>query len=135
MVHQNTDLSFSPEILGNSEITGTLFEKKSTDGKAGHALKLSLITQYVGEQFIDNTSDANAMLDAYLLNDVRVSYTAKNLVFREVNFTLLARNVLDEVYESNAWVYRYSLGGETGLIDGYYPQAGRNFLAGVTVKF
>jgi iron complex outermembrane receptor protein len=41
---------------------------------------------------------------------------------------------MDEKYESNAWVYRYILENREYKMDGYFPQAGVNFLAGVTIK-
>ena len=35
------------------------------------------------------------------------------------------------MYESNAWVYRYYSEGSYGVYDGYFPQAGINFLVGL----
>ncbi|HRE96199.1 MAG TPA: hypothetical protein PK637_05495 [Flavobacteriales bacterium] len=47
----------------------------------------------------------------------------------------MLRNVLDEMYSSNGWTYKYSLGGEYSAMSGFFPQAGRNFLAGLTIRF
>jgi iron complex outermembrane receptor protein len=44
-------------------------------------------------------------------------------------------NILNEKYESNAWVYSYMLGEERQKADGYFPQAGFNFIVGVDIKF
>ncbi len=54
---------------------------------------------------------------------------------KEVELTFLLRNLFDNLYESNAWVYRYFYDGQEAHDFGYYPQAGRNFLLGAKVKF
>ena len=54
---------------------------------------------------------------------------------REVALTLLARNIFDALFETNAWSYRYIYDGSVALDQGYFPQAGRNFLVGVMVGF
>ena len=48
---------------------------------------------------------------------------------------LQVNNLFDEEYESNAWVYSYQTGGTRYKMDGYFPQAGINFMAGITVRF
>jgi iron complex outermembrane receptor protein len=47
----------------------------------------------------------------------------------------MVNNLLDEKYETNAWVYSYLLGGERYKMDGYYPQAGTHFMFGIDFKF
>jgi iron complex outermembrane receptor protein len=44
-------------------------------------------------------------------------------------------NLLDQKYEANGYTYGYISGGQTVNENFYFPQAGRNFLGGVTVKF
>ena len=44
-------------------------------------------------------------------------------------------NLFDKKYESNAWVYRYYESGQYNKMDGYFPQAGLNLMAGITLKF
>ena len=39
------------------------------------------------------------------------------------------------MYENNAWVYRYYYGGDYYEESAYYPQAGRNFIAGISIRF
>ena len=46
---------------------------------------------------------------------------------------LQVNNLFDAAYESNGWVYSYILGGERYRMDGYFPQAGRHFMAGLSV--
>jgi len=47
----------------------------------------------------------------------------------------MINNLFNEEYESNAWVYRYSSGDTMQKLDGYFPQAGIHFMAGISVKF
>jgi len=120
-----TDLSFSPNFIGNSIFTFNPVKK----------LDISFITKYVGEQFIDNTSSKERMLKAYLLNNIRIGYNLKTKLTRQINFYLQVNNLFNEMYESNAWVYSYYLDDDRNNIFGFYPQAGINFLAGISVRF
>lgn len=120
-----TDLSFSPEIIAGSHISYQIIK----------GLRIGFITKYVSEQFIDNTSNPDQMLDAYFVNDARISYKFKTNTIKEISFNLMVNNLFSEEYETNAWVYRYHTGGEFYNMDGYFPQAGLNFLAGITMKF
>ena len=147
--HKDTDLSFSPGILASGELSYDVFNGKNQGGR--HGLVFSLLGKYVGKQYIDNTSNENTTLDPYFFADFRVEYKlTKAGVFRELGLTLLVRNLLDARYEANAWTYRYISagydgrpddpatrleGGDTYNLTGFYPQAGINFLLGVSLKF
>ncbi len=47
----------------------------------------------------------------------------------------MVNNLFDAKYESNAWVYSYVYEGQRWAMDGYFPQAGINIMAGLDVKF
>jgi iron complex outermembrane receptor protein len=123
--HSNTDLSFSPSIIANSAISWAAFKD----------FNVSLISKFVGRQYIDNTENSDRQLDPYFVNNLLLSYTWKPAFIKEIGFSLMANNVFNEKYESNAWVYRYSSGDVLQKMDGYFPQAGMNWMAGVNVKF
>ena len=144
-IHKNTDLALSPNIIFGGALTYDILHSIKD-----HSLSFSLMNKYVGDQFIDNTSNNNAQLDAYFFSDFRIGYNLKTNLFKEIAFTLLIRNIFDARFSSNAWTYRYrsaeydprpddpytlleeeAIYNQTGL----YPQAGRNFLAGLTIKF
>ncbi len=120
-----TDIAFSPSVVAGSRIRYDIYE----------SLAVSLITKYVGKQYMDNTSSALRRLDPYLLNDIQVSFSTGLPVAGEVSFMLMVNNVLDTRYESNAWIYRYYTGGEHYTMYGYYPQAGRHFMTGFNLSF
>lgn len=120
-----TDISFSPEIIGGSQINYKPFEN----------LKVSLLSKYVGKQYIDNTASEKRMLDPYFLNHMLIDYSFSVGWFKEANISLKVNNIFDEKYETNAWVYRYYYQDEYYKMTGYFPQAGTNFLLGLTLKF
>ena len=97
--------------------------------------EISLLSYYVGKQYIDNTSSNDRKLNPYLVNNLRLDYTTKQKLFKELKFKLLINNILNEKYESNGWVYSYLYNGKRNKMDGYFPQAGTNFLFSVSVGF
>ncbi|GGH51150.1 TonB-dependent receptor [Dyadobacter endophyticus] len=123
--HGKSDISFSPNVIAGSQFTYTLRKN----------LELALLTKYVGKQYLDNTSTETRRLDAYLTNDIRLSWTIKPSWANEIAFNLLVNNVLNEKYESNGYTYGYIAGGALTQENFYFPQAGRNFLVGVNFKF
>jgi iron complex outermembrane receptor protein len=123
--HGTTDIAFSPSVVANSQLGYTPLKN----------LELALISQYVSDQYIDNSASENRKLDAYFVNNLRAAYTIYPGFFDEVEFSLLVNNLLNEEYETNAWVYSYIYEGERYKMDGYFPQAGTNFLVGVNIRF
>ena len=120
-----TDLAFSPEMIANSQLSWL----------AAKGLNVSLQTYSVSKQYIDNTSSDNRKLDGYLLNNMKFTYCVPQKFAKEFNLHLMVNNLFDNKYENNAWVYSYVLGGERFAMDGYFPQAGIHFLAGLDIKF
>ena len=138
--YKNTDLAFSPNTIWSSILSHKL--TKNTD--------IDIISKYVGEQFIDNTSSEERMLEAYLVNHLRISYNWNNRIFKKTRVTLQINNILDNKYVSNAWVYRFISEGwdprdsdpyvntdrEGGYnMAGYFPEATRNYMLDITLTF
>lgn len=57
IVHENTDIAFSPNIIAAANLTYMPVK----------GLSMSIIPKYVGEQFLDNTSNRDRMIDDYLI--------------------------------------------------------------------
>ena len=143
VVHENTDIAFSPGIIGGGQLIFTPFEKEN--GK----LQFALLSKYVGNQYIDNTSSDFAKLDAYLVHDLRISYLIKSNLFREVEVSSWIRNLSNQNYISNAWVYRFNTAFDPTSYDMYanpengntynqigaFNQAGINFFIGLKLRF
>jgi len=114
-----TNIAFSPKIVAGN----------SLNYLATKELKFSLSSKFVGEQFLSNTQDQNSKLKDYFIQDFNVIYEIKtNKIFKSIGFSVLANNILNVKYVSNGADY----GG--GYVY-YFPQAGTNFLAGMTLKF
>jgi iron complex outermembrane recepter protein len=120
-----TDIAFSPNVISNSQL------RYNPVGN----LNISLISNYVSKQFIDNTSSNDRSLDAYFVNNMKIDYSLQTGLFDEMVFHLLVNNLLNEKYESNAWAYSYILDGQRYKMDGYFPQAGTHFMLGINFKF
>lgn len=129
--YQGTTLAFSPGLIAAAELTWAPFQDQPW--MKNQALSVSLMGKYVGKQYLDNTSDEDNIIDPYLFSDFRLTYSLQNLLTREIRLTLLVQNVFDARYETNGWSYRFISGGEETLQRGYFPQAGRNVLLGLTV--
>lgn len=138
----DTEIAFSPNFIAASTLTYSPVKN----------LDLRLLSKYVGEQFLDNTADDGRKLDAFLVNNLQLEYTLKDVLFEEISFNVLVNNVFNVLYEPNGYTYFLLFQGEgTGLVadpiapspyeisptnyNFYYPQAGTNFLAGVKVRF
>jgi iron complex outermembrane receptor protein len=52
-----------------------------------------------------------------------------------MNFQFVINNLFDNKYETNAWVYKYFESGSLHTMDGYFPQAGINYMFKVGLKF
>ena len=123
--YASTDISYSPSIIANSDIS---FEPLNN-------MIISLMSNYVGKQYIDNTTNDERSLDAYFINNININYSIETNFIKRIEFLVSLNNIFGEKYVSNAWVYRYSAGGELNNMAGYYPQAEFNFMAGINLKF
>jgi len=122
--HTNTDLAFSPNVIG---AIGVNLE-------VARGLDLTLLGKYVGQQFLDNTSTVMRKLDGYFVSTLDISYTLKDVLFKEIQFGLRINNLFNATYESNGYTWGYIAGGERTVENFYYPQAGRNFLGRITIQ-
>ncbi len=77
----------------------------------------------------------NRMLNAYLVQNFSFIYTIKNKLFKELTFQFVVNNLFDKMYETNAWVYKYMKEDHCTLSDGYFPQAGINYMFKIGLKF
>lgn len=128
----NTRLSYSPELVFGNILT----YKPITN------LNISLLTKLVGEQYMSNIEAKGSRLDSYSVNDINISYQWKpQSAISLMTLNLLINNVFDKKYVSNGYFYTYddnwSSPNQITTIEGtgYYPQAGINFLIGLTTSF
>ena len=127
-----TNISFSPEVVASNAFIYSPLNNFS----------LSFLTKYVGDQYMGNTDTDTSKLKEYFVNDLNITYEWNpKSVFSTVVVSALVNNIFDKEYVSNGYYYTYdddwSVPGQLTTIEGagYYPQATRNFLVGVTLKF
>ena len=89
----------------------------------------------MGDQYLDNTSNENRKLAAYYLSDLRAGYTFKALKMKEIKIKLAVYNLFNNLYEANGYTFGYRGGGSEVRENFYYPQAGINFMAGLSLAF
>ena len=124
-IHKNTPISFSPSVIGASNISGEV---------AG--VQIDWNSRYTGRYYLDNTGNPDRSLDPWWVNDLILSYDWAGLLFTdEISFRVMINNVLDERYESNGYTFGYMLGEEHIQQNYYFPQAGRHVLGGITARF
>ncbi len=119
-----TDISFSPSLIAGSNLLYRPIKN----------IEVGLLTKFVGKQYLDNTSNENRKIDSYFINDLRLTYTCKLFFMRELSIGLLVNNVFDKSYSSNGYTWGYLAGAIETRQNYYYPQAGRNFLAMLTMR-
>ncbi|MBC8111413.1 MAG: TonB-dependent receptor, partial [Verrucomicrobia bacterium] len=120
-----TDIAFSPQI----NTGGTLaFSPIKT-------LTFSFISKYIGSQFLDNTSNETRKMNGFLVNNLLLNWQIKTKFCKEISVNALLNNIFNEAYEPNGYTFSYIFGGQAFTENYYYPQAGFNFMAGVTLKF
>ena len=121
---KNTNIAFSPNIIISNELS-----YQPTDN-----VELALLTRYVGKQYLDNTQFDGRSLDDYLVNDIRIQITLEQKLFKEMKFQFLVNNVLANEYSANGYTYSYVYGRK--ITENFvYPQALRNYMIGLNLKF
>lgn len=104
--------------------------------KHDQLLELDIMGKHVGKQHLDNSGDENRTIKDYTLCDVRLRYGISMKPFKEVLATIAVNNIFDRKYESNGYVwYVYQTGGQNVVDNRFFPQAGINLMAGLTLKF
>ncbi|GBU07810.1 TonB-dependent receptor [Bacteroidales bacterium] len=127
----DTKLSFSPSIIANNAL---VFSRKHWN--------VGFYSNFVGRQYIDNTSSKERSLDAYCVSKLSIAREFALSSKSSIAISLLLNNIFNRQYESNAWVYSYYLQDKgnsnqtiRGADFGYFPQAGFNTLMQVQIKY
>jgi iron complex outermembrane receptor protein len=114
----NKNIAYSPNV-----VAGNVLVYQPTNG-----LQIALLSKFVGDQYLNNIEFEEAKLPNYFVNDLNVSYQINpKTIFKSIVFTGLCNNIFSKKYSSNGYMY--------DIYPYYYPQAGRNFLIGMTLKF
>ncbi len=128
----NSPISFSPSFIGNSLIT-----------LGSNGLEISLQSQYVSRQYLDNFGTKENSLDAYFVSHLSASYSFKTRHTKGITIGATVYNLFDTKYETNGYsqsVALYENGDKTKPYvtkhdPRFYPMAGTNILTHITFRF
>ena len=131
----DTPITFSPDfVFGNALVYQPV-----------NNLQIAFLSKFVDKQFMSNFNSKVSKLDVlkgFFTNDLNVVYEIEtNKIFKSIVLTGLINNIFNKEYVDRGYYYTYddtwTTPGTTTTIDGagYYPQATRNFLLGLTLKF
>ncbi len=118
LIQKKNDIAYSPNFIAGGKMSFIPIKGFET----------TLLMKHVGKQYFDNTQSKDKMLDAYTIFDWLNTYAWKWEKVGEFQVSFKINNVFDKLYISNA---RVSSSGTKY----YYPQAGRNYLIGLNIKF
>lgn len=123
--YSKTDISFSPSVIAGGSINFIPIKNG----------EISLLSKYVGRQYLDNTAQRSRSLNPYYVQDIRLSYLLEKKIFKETNIIIQFNNVFNKKYEPNGYSFSYIYGGELTTENYYFPMAGFNFMLGVNLRF
>lgn len=128
----NTHIAFSPNFVAGNVLTVLPLKN----------LQVSLLSKMVGDQYMGNIDSEASKLESYFVNDLNASWEIPmKKIFKSITLSALVNNIFNHTYESNGYFYTYdddwSSPGVITTLEGagFYPQAGRNWLVGATLKF
>ncbi|MDB2607020.1 TonB-dependent receptor, partial [Zobellia sp.] len=126
----NTNIAYSPDVVIGNQLAFSPVEN----------LRISVLSKYVGKQYMGNIDSEASILEAYSQTDFNVQYVLNfKSIIKSITVSGLVNNIFDEDVVSNGYFYTFD-DDSSGAIQtfegaGYYPQAGTNFLLGATVRF
>jgi len=122
--YKKTDIAFSPAMVGAASLN--FFPVPHTE--------LSLLSKYVGKEYLDNAQKEDRKLDGYYIQNLRMIYTLPLKPVKEINFIFQLNNVFNKKYVANGYTYSYIYGGQFTTENFVFPMAGTNFMLAVNIK-
>ena len=123
--YNETNIALSPAIVGSATITFIPIKQ----------LNIDLLSKYVGDQFLDNTSNDSRKLNNYFTEDARVIYSFNRGWAKNASIIFQLNNAFSKKYEPNGYTFSYYYNSQLTTENYYFPMAERNFMAGINLKF
>lgn len=123
--YHSTNIALSPSVIGGATISFFPYEN----------LEISLLSKYVGRQYLDNTQHDDRTIDPFFVENLRAIYTFSHKWLKKAELMLMVNNLFNAQYESGGYTYNYFSGGKLSVNNFYFPMAGINFMMGLNVKF
>ena len=114
----NTNIAYSPKFIAGNMVAFAPVKN----------VNIALFSKFVGKQYLTNLNNKNAVLNDYFVNDFSFNWDfPMKTVFKEISLNVLCNNIFNRKHVSNGYDYYGT--------NYYFPQAGTNYLAGITLKF
>lgn len=120
-----TDISFSPNVVGGLTLTATPIKHFNMD----------VVGKYVGRQFLDNTRNYAKSLKPYDVYDIRLGYTLSPRFCKAIQISAQINNIFNKKYESNGSTYSFISDKQTVIHNYYFPMAGTHCMLAVNVEW
>ena len=122
---EDSDIAYSPSVTAWSDFGFNITE----------VVTVHFVSKYVSRQYFDNTMSNLRTIDPYGFSNMRFDITPAFKKVKELNIQLFINNIFNSVYESNAYGGNWYEDGVEKSWAYFYPQAGRNFMAKITLEF
>ncbi len=119
------DIAYSPRVTGSAMVEATPVK----------GLSLSLSGKYVGRQYFDNTMSRDRMIDPYLVTGLAAGYGFSMRKAGEMSVRIMVNNLFNAAYVNNAYGGMWTEDGVEKTWAYYFPQAGINYTAGISLSF
>jgi len=119
------DIAYSPRVTGSAELEVNPAER----------LSFILTGKYVGKQYFDNTMSDDRALDPYFVSNISAAYVFSMKKAGELMLRFAVNNLFNAVYESNAYGGMWTEDGVEKTWAYFFPQAGINWMAGISLSF
>jgi iron complex outermembrane receptor protein len=119
------DIAYSPRVTGSAELEINPVERFS----------VRLTGKYVGKQYFDNTMSGERIISPYFVSNLSAGYRLDVRKAGELTFRFMVNNLFNTMYENNAYGGMWSEDGEEKTWAYFFPQAGINYTAGISLSF
>ncbi len=131
VTHSNTDIALSP----NTIVTGGVVLFPFYQLQAERYFQISLNGKHIGRQYLDNTSNMERSIAAYTVFNTQIRYGFHTKWISELGVMFSVNNIFNKLYESKGYTYSYQYDGVVITANYYYPQAGTNWMFGLSLKW
>ena len=121
----SVDIAYSPRITASAEIEVNPLKR----------VAVRLNGKYVGKQYFDNTMSNDRAIQPYLTGNMAMEYKIASRLPKEISMKLLINNLLNTMYENNAYGGMWTEDGIEKTWAYFFPQAGINYMLGISVTF
>jgi len=122
--YHNSNISFSPGVIAAGNVA--IVPQKN--------ITITLLSKYVGRQYLDNSSKESRSLSGFYVQDLRLSYDLPGKHIKNVALSFEVKNIFDKKYEPNGYTFSYFYAGSLATENYYYPMAGRNFVSSLNIR-